>query len=185
MAPSDGPSHEAVREGAEIRVRSLEDAGNVPNHPEYPLLLYLDALGFSGDAAATAEDVLGTHGWGNTWRDGIFSYHHYHSTAHEVLVVTRGEAEVLFGGEPGITVTLRAGDAALLPAGTGHKNLGSSAELLVVGGYPPGQTPDLLRGETGERPGADEAILETPLPGTDPIHGEGPMQTHWNPGPSG
>lgn len=171
--------------GGEVRAHHLEDAGSIPNHPHFPLLLYRDVLDLPADAAATVEEVLGSNGWGGTWRDGIYSFHHYHSTAHEVLGIARGKVEVLFGGEPGVTVTLQAGDAALLPAGTGHKNLGSSAELLVVGGYPPGQTPDLLRGETGERPGVDEAILETPLPGTDPIHGEGPMQTHWNPGPSG
>lgn len=182
---SNPDHHGALRDGAEIRVCPLEETERIPNNPDRPLLLYLNVLALSGDdAAATAEEVLNSNGWGNAWRDGIFSYHHYHSTAHEVLVVARGEAEVLFGGDHGITVTLRAGDAALLPAGTGHKNLGSSPDLLVVGAYPPNQSPDLLRGRPGERPAADDAIRSVPDPEADPLYGEGPMQAHWFAGSS-
>jgi len=147
---SDRP--DAVREGAEVRVCPLEDDGRIPNHPDFPLLLYLDVLDLSGDdPAATVESVYGANGWEGTWRNGIFSYHHYHSTAHEVLGMAAGKAEVQFGGASG-----------------------------MVGGYPPGQECDLLRGRAGDRPAADRNIASVPVPDRDPIYGrDGPMQKHW------
>ena len=36
---------------------------------------------------------------------------HYHSTAHDVLGLCRGEAKVRFGGNAVIALTVRAGDA--------------------------------------------------------------------------
>jgi mannose-6-phosphate isomerase-like protein (cupin superfamily) len=52
------------------------------------------------------------------WRDGIYDWIHYHSRTHEVLGIARGSAKAQFGGPKGRTVTLKAGDAAILPAGT-------------------------------------------------------------------
>lgn len=45
----------------------------------------------------------------------------------------------------------------MIPAGVGHKNLGSE-DLGVVGAYPEGHSRDLLRGLPLERPDADKNI---------------------------
>jgi long-chain acyl-CoA synthetase len=47
---------------------------------------------------------LRRNGWSGTWRNGIYAFHHYHSTSHEVLGIAAGSAAVRFGGEGGATV---------------------------------------------------------------------------------
>ena len=159
----------------------LPDDGRIPNNPTLPLLVYGGALQLPADnPAALCERVISASGWGNGWRNGIYSFHHYHSTAHEVLAIARGKARVHFGGENGPRLDVGPGDVVIIPAGVGHKNLGSSRDLLVVGAYPPGQTWDLLRGDPEERPWALENIAAVLLPQTDPIYGAvGPILTHW------
>ncbi|MFZ1429866.1 MAG: cupin domain-containing protein, partial [Geminicoccaceae bacterium] len=113
------------------------DDGQIPNHPDLPLLVYASILGSDpGDRATAFEALFRQHGWGGMWRNGIYGFHHYHSTAHEVLGIAAGRAKVRFGGEHGTTLDIEAGDAVLIPAGVGHCNLGASADLLVVGAYP-------------------------------------------------
>jgi uncharacterized protein YjlB len=166
----------------EVLTFTFADDGSIPNHPTLPLILYKGVLRLDPtDPAATAEQLFTTNGWQGSWRDGIFDFHHYHSNAHEVLAICRGAATVRFGGEEGETVTVEAGDVALLPAGTGHKRLSPSGDLLVVGAYPPGQSPDLCRGNAGERPQALATIRTVPLPAQDPVYGQtGPRFTHWS-----
>ena len=162
-------------------VHLFADAGGIPNNPTLPFLVYPGALSLSDrDPAATCEAVFAANGWGGSWRDGIYPFPHYHSTAHEVLGVCRGEARVRFGGDVGIELTVRAGDVVVLPAGVGHQNLGASPDLLVVGAYPRGQSFDLCRGRPEERPQALENIARVPLPDWDPLYGaEGPLVQHW------
>ena len=158
------------------------DDGAMPNHPILPLILYKGVLRLdTTDPAATAEQLFTQNGWQGSWRNGIFDFHHYHSNAHEVLAICRGQATVRFGGEAGETLTVTAGDVALLPAGTGHKRLSPSKDLLVVGAYPAGQSPDLCRGGPGERPQVLANIQRVALPERDPVYGTtGPLLTHWN-----
>ena len=157
------------------------DDGAIPNHPTWPMIVYQGV--FQPDAhdpASTAEQIFTANGWVSTWRNGIFAYHHYHSTAHEVLAICRGTAQVRFGGEQGLTLDVQAGDVVVLPAGTGHKRLRASNDLLVVGAYPPNQDVDLLHGETAERPKALENIQRVPLPLSDPVYGKiGPLLECW------
>lgn len=166
---------------AQLTTYLLGDDGRIPNNPTLPLLVYSGALNVAGSSpAAVCERVFSGNDWGNGWRNGIYGFHHYHSTAHEVLAIARGRARVHFGGENGPRIEVEPGDVVVIPAGVGHKNLGSSSDLLVVGAYPRGQSWDLCRGEASERPWALENIARVPLPVTDPIYGrQGPLALHW------
>src|SRR4029453_15221518 len=82
------------------------------------------------------------NGWGDTWRDGIYDYLHYHSRIHEVLGIARGSGIVRLGGNKGRIVKLKAGDAVMIPAGTGHQCLSASKTFMAVGAYPPTGTYD-------------------------------------------
>jgi len=57
------------------------------DRPGIPLLTELLAQ-LREDPPASIETTLRANGWGNGWRNGVYSYHHYHSTAHEVLPAT-------------------------------------------------------------------------------------------------
>jgi uncharacterized protein YjlB len=162
-------------------VQPLEDTGAIPNNAKCPLLIYPNALELPNDnPARVIEQVLAANHWGGTWRDSIYAFHHYHSTAHEVLVCYHGSAEIQFGGEPGITYIMNIGDVILIPAGTGHKNLHATDDFAVVGGYPEGQKWDMCYGKAGERPQADQNIARVPFPKADPIYGgNGPVMEFW------
>jgi uncharacterized protein YjlB len=160
----------------------LKDAGNIPNS-RLPVLIYPGALSLPKDDPASAiEALLHSHRWGDDWRNGIYTYHHYHSTAHEALFVYGGSAKVQLGGEGGLVETIGAGDVIIIPAGVGHKNLGASSDFHVVGAYPPQQQVDMWYGKPGERPRTDENIARLALPTTDPVFGKtGPLLDHWRP----
>ena len=164
-----------------VETHRFADDGRIPNNPGLPLLLYPGALTVAGDdPAGRFEDRFRRNGWRGCWRNGIFAFPHYHSTAHEVLGIAAGEAKVRFGGEAGIVTTVEAGDVVAIPAGVGHQNLGSSRDFLVVGAYPAGQTWDLCRGVSGERPGVLRNIEAVVLPARDPVHGDGgPLLVFW------
>lgn len=156
----------------------FDDDGSIPNSA-LPVLHYQAALDADADAAAY-EDLFAGHGWLGAWRDGIYSFHHFHSTAHEVLGIARGSATVVLGGPNGRRFELNAGDVVVLPAGTGHCNAGSSADLLVVGAYPNGMSWDLRRGDPGEHEEALSNIAAVPLPEQDPVAGlDGPLIERW------
>jgi uncharacterized protein YjlB len=102
-----------------------------------PLVIYRNAVRLTGasDPAALFEVLFARHGWKGSWRDGIYDFSHYHSRTHEVLGLARGTAGVRFGGARGRIIWLKAGDVAILPAGTGHQRIEASPDLLVVGVY--------------------------------------------------
>ena len=124
--------------------------------------------------------VFARNEWPPAWRASVSPFHPYHSTAPEVLGVYRGEATIQFGGDEGITVTVTAGDAVVIPAGVAHKRLASSADFALVGAYPHGQDWDMNYGSPQERPAADRNIARVPDPSADPIYGpDGPLVIHW------
>jgi uncharacterized protein YjlB len=158
---------------------TLDDDGGIPNS-SLPVLLYHDALDGAAGAAAY-EELFAAHGWLGAWRDGIFRFHHFHSTAHEVLGIARGTVDVMLGGPNGRQLALAAGDVVVLPAGTGHRNMASSADLLVVGAYPNGMRWDLRRGDPAERDEVLANISRVPLPDQDPVRGrDGQLVELWS-----
>jgi uncharacterized protein YjlB len=165
----------------DVKTFLFEDDGSIPNHPTLPLLLYPNAIDLgSDDPAATVEEIFRRNGWGDGWRNGIYSFPHYHSNAHEVLGVYRGSARVRLGGANGVEHEVKAGDVIVIPAGVGHENLGESRDFAVVGAYPSEQSPDLCRGEPDERSWVDDAISRVVLPTSDPVAGpDGPLLELW------
>ena len=115
----------------------FKDDGLIPDDPKWPLIIYKSPVRLPEalDPAAVFEDLFESNGWGDLWRDGIYDYAHYHSRIHEVLGIARGTGKVQFGGPKGRTLLLKAGDVAILPAGTGHQCLKASGDFLVVGSY--------------------------------------------------
>lgn len=171
---------DAVMEKTKPVTFVFEDDGLVPNNP-LPFIIYKRVIDVrTAHPERTIEDVFASHRWGSMWRNGIFDYLHYHSTAHEVLGVARGQARVRFGGDGGKVLDLAAGDVAILPAGTGHQCLFATRDLSVVGAYPPGQTMEITRPTPDNHAKAIETIPRVALPTTDPVIGEdGPLVRLW------
>ncbi len=161
---------------------NLKDDGVFPNNENLPLIVYRSALDLPArDSASAIETLFTRNRWQGTWRNGIYSFHHYHSTAHEVLGIYRGQARVQFGGENGVRLTVNRGDVVIIPAGVAHKNLGADSNFRVVGGYPSGQTWDMCYGKPDERPRADRNIASVALPDMDPVYGgNGPLCASWD-----
>jgi uncharacterized protein YjlB len=162
----------------ETQVKSffLNDAGDIPNNPDLPVIVYQGAFEDRLDMDAQFEQ----HNWTGTWTGDVYDYHHYHTNTHEVLGVKTGQATVLIGGDSGERLELKAGDVVVLPAGTGHKKIESSEDFAVVGAYPNGSTPDLKQKDPGVRAQAISQIKNVPVPATDPVYGEnGPLLDKW------
>ena len=156
------------------RLFRFKDDGVVPNHPRWPLVVYRGAVKLSArlDPAAVFEDLFEANGWGDSWRDSVYDYLHYHSRIHEVMGVARGEATVQFGGKSGRKLTIRRGDVAVLPAGTGHQLVSASDDFLVVGAYPATGTYDVFRTSPEERAKALKTVPKVPPPRRDPVYGK-------------
>jgi uncharacterized protein YjlB len=160
---------------AEPEAFPLTPLQRFPNDPDLPVLLYRRAC--PADAVRIERRFAG-NGWRGLWRDGIYDFDHYHSRGHEALGIARGSVRILLGGPGGREVDLAAGDAVVLPAGTGHRRLAASPDLLVVGAYPPGQSGDICR----DAPDAEilARIAALPLPATDPVTGsDGALPRLW------
>lgn len=88
------------------------------------------------------------------WRYTMYSQTHFHSTTHELLVVSSGNAKLLFGGEdnPGrVEEKVKKGDVILLPAGVGHRLPEGSDQFEMVGSYPAGADKwDMCYGREGK-----------------------------------
>ena len=111
----------------------------------------------------------------------MFSTTHFHSNTHELLVVFRWNAQLLFGGGENparVEVTVSKGDAILVPAGVGHKLLNQGTEdFEMVGSYPKGADKwDICYGKRGED--VDGKIRNLGWFERDPLYGEnGPARS--------
>ena len=167
------------------------DGSTIPNN-DWPLLVYPGAIDVQTaigettvDAPVAFERLFHGNGWGRSWRNGIFSYRHYHSNSHEVLGIARGSARgsarVEFGGGRGVELEVAAGAAVLIPAGVSHYNLGASSDLLVIGAYPPGPDYDLVRDDPAAYRDARREAAEVPRPDVDPVTGShGGLHSWWS-----
>lgn len=143
----------------------------VPNNPRLPVRIYRGVRGGNGALldAERLERRFAANGWPPQWRAGVYDYHHYHSTAHEVLGVFIGHARLLLGGPGGIEVKVQPGDVVLLPVGTGHCCLQASRDFQVVGAYPEGQDWDIQRAAPDEA--TRQRMASLPDPPRDPVNG--------------
>jgi uncharacterized protein YjlB len=176
---------QAMAEVTEPQTLIFADDGVIPNNPRLPLLVYSGAVDVAGsrDPEALMERTFARNGWGDSWRNGIFPYVHYHSMIHEAVGVARGRVLIRFGGAQGEELELQAGDVAVLPAGTGHHGLWSSPDLVVIGAYPKVGRYDLCRSSAAEHARALETIPRVPLPDVDPVYGrKGPLLSLWTSG---
>jgi len=164
-----------------IQTLQIPDDGIFPNNNTLPLILM--QLVFDPTAknlVRAIEKTFHANAWGRSWRNGIYNFHHYHSTAHEVLGLYAGRVKAQFGGPDGQMVSAEAGDVIIIPAGVSHKNIEQSSDFRCVGAYPGGQSPDMQYGRPDERPQVDQNIGSVPFPKTDPVFGEdGPLLEIW------
>jgi uncharacterized protein YjlB len=158
----------------------FDDAGAIPNS-RLPVLVYHDIDG--ARAAQDCAELFARNGWRGAWVDGIYAFHHFHSTAHEVLGIVAGSASIVLGGPRGRRFEAAQGDVLVLPAGTGHCNVSATGDLQVVGAYPNGMWCDLRRGDPAERDEVLANVAAVPLPDTDPAGGaDGPLTELWSAG---
>lgn len=160
----------------------LQENGSIPNNSVLPVLVYRHVLdGHVADKHKLFQHCFEENGWKGVWKNGLYDYHHFHSFSHEVLAIASGSVDVELGGPDQKIINLEAGDVIALPAGTGHKNLRASQNLVVIGGYPAGQEDyNICRHKDDCSADVLSDIVGVKLPISDPIYGKnGPLIQQW------
>jgi uncharacterized protein YjlB len=163
----------------QIETFLLEKNAWLPNNPRFPAVLYRQALPESADISPKDfEELFSRNSWEPRWRDGVYGYHHYHTTAHETLGFAGGSARLMLGGPRGREIDVKEGDVLVIPAGVGHCSMKASKHFLAVGAYPPGQDWDMCK--TTADAAAIERIRKLAAPASDPVEGtEGILLDLW------
>lgn len=147
-----------------------------------PVLIYRKALDLPrqrNKSADISQQIFLRNGWSNSWRNGIYDFHHYHSTTHESMVVCMGWAQVMLGGPNGKKIKLEQGDVIILLAGVGHKCT-ASKDFVCVGAYPQGKDYDMNFGLSSELRRSISHIGKLSIPAKDPVFGsEGFLRAYW------
>jgi uncharacterized protein YjlB len=152
----------------------FKDDGLIPNHPRWPLVVYKGAVRLpeSLDPAAGCSIAMGGPTRGATASICSLPFAHSRSSRHGVR---QRQGAIRLGR----TLTVKAGDVAVLPAGTGHQRLKASNDFLVVGAYPPTGTYDECT-SFEDRNKALTSIPKTARPRKDPVYGkDGPLLRAW------
>ncbi len=159
----------------------LQPTTGIPNNQKLPLLLYRQVFKESTNLGHQFREAFKQNNWSGTWANGVFSYHHHHSRAHEVLGVAAGSAVLIFGGPGGKEIEVKAGDMAVLPAGTGHCRKSASSDFNVIGAYPKGQEAYDTCTEKDDAEEKKKNIAAVALPTADPVYGQnGPLVQQWS-----
>lgn len=151
-----------------------------PNNSRFPLLIYKQVFKISHTDPKLIKNFLKQNNWINSWVDGIYDYHHYHSNTHEALVIIEGQCEVQIGGDKGKHFEIFKGDVIIFPAGVAHKRINATIDFKCVGSYPINIDYDMYYGTAEEHPMVDENIKNVGLPESDPIFGpDGFLFDYW------
>jgi len=160
----------------------LKPNKNFPNS-ELPLLIYKNAclLGKQKNKAAQSlQKIFNKNNWKNSWNNGIYRFHHYHSNTHECMGIASGKALVIFGGVGGRKLVLEKGDVIVIPAGLAHKCSKNSTDFLCVGAYPGGNEYDVNLGTKEEFEKAKPRLKKLTNPALDPVFGKkGFLKSFW------
>ena len=155
---------------------------NFPNST-LPVLIYKNACSLPGQKNKSAEiirQIFLKHNWTNSWKNGIYNFHHYHSTTHECMGVCSGKTKIILGGPNVRRMELATGDIIIIPAGVAHKCSSFSKDFLCVGAYPQGKDYDINLGRPAELEKAAAHINKLGIPRQDPLYGKkGFLQSFW------
>ncbi|MGE6608334.1 cupin [Halomonas sp. NPDC076908] len=149
-----------------------DETNGFPNSP-LPVLIYRRVIDISDaeKAAEKFEAMFNRHGWIPAWRYHLYDFDHFHSTAHEALGIFRGQALAKLGGPNGSDLMLYTGDVLVLPAGVVHASLEASDDFCMVGAYPPGQHPEIERGDPAQLAAAQARVASVVIPKEAPVGG--------------
>ncbi|MBM6614797.1 cupin domain-containing protein [Desemzia sp. RIT804] len=165
------------------KVFDIKENKPYPNS-SLPVLFYPEAVKELANSKNNGEEVqlfLEKNGYTNGWIGGIFTYHHFHSNTHEVLVCISGEAQVQLGGPDREIYPFKMGDALLLPAGVAHKLIKATDDFQIVGAYPEGKEPDMQKGDTNNYEEMKINISRLGIPEYDPIEKtQGGVFEYWD-----